>query len=137
VLATVRRVMRRFPSLEVTLLAATTGRTLYRALPDSALAEAEMIRRHLLEGYQLKGAALAVIRSKFFRLPAPDRRLMRVRSSDRNVVQYEQLGGKPGVGMAYLVDRDGLVVDEVQGQREEGKLVKMIDAVLQQPAPDP
>ncbi len=142
-LVSVRRLMRRFPTLEVTLLSATTGRTLYRALPDSAAAEAEMLQRWLLQGHQLKGAALAVTRSKFFRLPAPDRRLMRLRSSDPNVVQYEQLGGHPRIGTAYLVDRDGLLVDELQFYRggefgfEEGKLGKMIDAILQQPVSHP
>lgn len=137
-LAPVRRLMRRFPALEVTLVAATTGSVLYRGLPDSAVVEAEMIRQLLVDGYRLQGAALAVVQSKFFRLPAPDRRLIRVRSSDRNVAEYEQLGGakgSAGPGMAYLIDREGLVVDAMS--LDESQFVGLIDAVLKQPARHP
>lgn len=137
-LVVVRRLMRRFPALEVTLIAATTGSTLYRGLPDSAAVEAAMIRRLVLDGHQMPpGAALVVSQSKFFRLPAPDRRLIRVRSSDRNVAQYEQLA-PAGSGMAYLVDRDGLVVDAMRVKRDtEPMLRDLINAVLQQPTSHP
>ena len=127
-LVPLRRLMKQFPALEVTLVSSTSGDGLYRALADSADMEAELIRQLLLDGHQLKGAALAVTQTTSFRLP--DGRIMLRPSSNRTVVEYaKQLGGA-NEGTMYLVDRQGLIVDRVSFGSD---LEKLVDIVLQQP----
>ena len=103
--ATLRRVARRHPELEITLVAGTHGHVGRRLTPNAS-DEAPLARQYLLDYHQLPGA-LAVDSTPFFRLPAPDGRIVPVASP--NQVAY---GTSLGAGLLlsyYMVGPDGII----------------------------
>ena len=137
--ATLREWARRFPALELTLVARTLGYFATVAQPDPAQ-EAERLRRWLHEEQQLPGA-LAVTRWPFRRLPAPDRRVLYQLPDTTNETGYPAEWG----AMMFLVDREGrFVATDGRGCGDE-EFAELIAATLRQrpragaggPAPRP
>jgi hypothetical protein len=123
-LAQLRRVLGRFPALEITVVMPTHGHFLY-AQPMPPADEAQLLHQWL-DTYQLAGAALGVT-STFWRLPAPDRR--RINKDLPNAIAYgfNKKWGAANGGM-YLIDQDGLIVDVLRF--EEPELIQYIDVLL-------
>jgi hypothetical protein len=106
--AVLRRLARRFPSLEITLLAQTRG-YFRQAAPPAPAEEASILRQYLLDYHHLPGT-LAVERTDFWRLDPPDRR--RVDRPTSNETRYSFGGSWPVHSLeAFLVDEKGTIVD--------------------------
>jgi len=123
--AVIQRLAQRFPALEVTLVAQTRGYFVYRALPDSVAVEVDLIRQWLLDAHRLPGT-LIVQTTPAVRLPDPDRRRL-------HVAPASPLGLDSPVS-AFIVDRDGIVIDGGRLERSsEAQYAGKIEAMLQQP----
>lgn len=131
--AMLRRLAKRFPALEVTLVAQTKGYFVYNPVNDPAK-EAELIRHWLHDIAHVPGA-LAVQKTPITQLPAPDGRLLR---TIRPAVTLEAKPGQasPAVGVhggAILVDREGTIMERSGLQRsEEQEFAHLISILLQQ-----
>jgi len=105
--ATVRRLAARFPELEVTWLASTDGHVHSRVAPTVA-DEAALMRETLIAGHRLPGA-LALEDAKPWYLEAPDGR--RIEMPTPNEEAFSFVRGFSKAGNAYIVDRDGTIVE--------------------------
>jgi hypothetical protein len=106
--ASLRRLAQRFPALEVTIMARTHGFFSGMAPPTPA-EEAQALHEWWQEFHHLPGA-LSVTATEFWRLPAPDRR--RIDRSTVNETRYSfGRSWELEPGMAFLVDRDGTIVE--------------------------
>ena len=106
-LTTLRRLMERFPALEVTMVAETQGYFMYLKDSITPAREAELTKQWL-ESYGVM-APLAMSRSDTWRLPSPDgRRVTRTSTNRRNYSfgKSWQVSNRN----AYLIDEDGIVV---------------------------
>ena len=106
-LTTLRRLMERFPALEVTVVAETQGYFMFLKDSITPAREAELTKRWL-ESYGVT-APLAMSRTDAWRLPSPDGR--RVARLGANRANYSfgkswQVSNRN----AYLVDENGIVV---------------------------
>jgi hypothetical protein len=129
--AILRRLTKKFPRLEITLVARTTG-TFWPLPPLEPPAEADLLREWWL-GFQHLPGTLAVADTKFWRLPEPDSR--RINRDDPNQVAYSfgktwQATNKS----AYLIDRNGTIVSVFAPleRRSESNAVQLIDILLNQ-----
>ena len=120
------RLTRRFPEVEVTVVARTLGYFHYLKVPDPA-EEAQLIRRWL-DAYGVR-AALAVTNTDYWRLPNHDRR--RIDSETANQENYT-FGRRYPVGGAYLIDQDGLLVHIREMNRfSEADFAELIELLLE------
>ena len=106
-LTPLRRLMERFPALEVTMVAETHGYFMYLKDSITPAREAELTKQWL-ESYGVM-APLAMSRSDTWRLPSPDgRRVARLSTNRRNYSfgKSWQVSNRN----SYLVDEDGIVV---------------------------
>jgi hypothetical protein len=134
-LAALRRLARRFPALQIILLAQTRGYFWYDTMPSPGV-EADWVHRAVEAQKLPPGALLAVSSTPFFRLPAPDEK--RVNQMVVNDTSYA-FGRTPvgdsqsGWGPEFLVDQNGIVVGVGGGLEPLGiriPLDPMIDALL-------
>jgi hypothetical protein len=120
--AILRRLARRFPELELTLVARTIG-VFGDAAPPSPSEEAAMLAHAWLDERHLPGA-VAVTTTPFWRLPDPDRR--RIARDTPNETNYSfarswpvtvsrEFNGIPAI--PFLIDEQGFVVDANFGLR--------------------
>ncbi len=125
-----RRIMTRFPAVEVTLVARTLGYIGLIREPRAPEQEALFIDSL----YRIRHALpipLVVTNTKFWRLPAPDDR--RINESVANAINYgsERSPAENGI---FLVDRHGEIVCMVAWvPQAEKQLGEYIESVLQQP----
>jgi hypothetical protein len=124
-LAILRRLSERFPTLDITFVARTRGHFMAAAPPDTAN-EASMIEQ-FLQPFGVQRATLAVTATPFWRLESPDDR--RIDRDVPNVTAY-RFGKtvKVGSGSLYLVDQDGIIVDN--WHRSESALSQLIDVLM-------
>jgi hypothetical protein len=111
--ATLRRIAKRFPALEITLVSQTRGYFVSAAV-DTPADEAEWVRRWLLDAHHLPGA-LSVSVTPFERMPEPDRRRM-----DKPVPNAANYGGRGEFMLTsmFLVDSGIIVYWDVLGPEE-------------------
>jgi hypothetical protein len=115
-----RRLMERFPALEVTVVAKAHG--FFKYLKDSVTLEREAaLTKRWLESYGVT-AALAMSAPDSWKLDSPDGRT--IRSQTANERNYSFGRTAPGANRpllansaAYLVDEDGLIVHVRQMNR--------------------
>ena len=105
----IRRIVSRFPDLEVTLLASTDGHVSGVLTPTTA-DEAKLLRETLLTGHRLPGA-LALEDARPWYLPAPDGRRI-----ERPTPNEEAYGGGRRSYLTqpfstFVVDREGTIVE--------------------------
>ena len=126
--AIMHRFAQRFPNLEMTLVAQTSG-YLGESSPVTSQAEADILQKWWL-GFHRLPATLAVATTPFFRLDPPDRR--RIDEPVENAVNYLFGEGQkmfPRVG--YLVDKDGMVLySGYFGRQTERYLREILDVVM-------
>lgn len=127
--AVLRRLARRFPELEITIVSKTQG-FVGRLEPPTPAEEAELYRKVWAEYYHLPGMFL-VKETAFWRLPGLDRR--RINRDDPDWTYYEfgktwNMGG----GSVFLVDPDGIVVymDGTLTREREADFAERIDVLL-------
>jgi hypothetical protein len=133
-LAVLRRLAKRFPDLEITLVTATQGYAWY-ALMATPADEAEWVNSLVKAENPPPGAELAIATRPFWRLPAPD--LRHITTPVANDTSYS-FGKRVSIGetpQAFLLDQDGLLV-EVQGlaRSDESKLEHLIEALFSRQA---
>ena len=110
--ATLKRLHRRFPELNIVIVTQTHG-WFGAAAPPSPAQEADWWRQWLLEFHNLP-ATLAITTTPFFRLPDLDRR--RIEDVVTNVHTYSFGGSMHLQSMtAFLVDRDGTILHAAPG----------------------
>jgi len=103
-----RRLIDRFPDLDVTLVTRTRGHFAYEKESITVEREAELVRRWL-ESFGVR-AVIGMTETDHWRLPNHDRR--RIEEPTVNEENYS-FDGAPGLmrnWTAVVVDRDGLVV---------------------------
>jgi hypothetical protein len=125
-LAEVRRLARRFPTVEIDIVMATHGQFMY--LPPTSPAEEAVLIKQLIDTAQVPGAILGVTSTPFWRLPDPDAR--RIDKELPNIAHYTFGKFAPvGGGSLFLVDSDGLIVDSWMMREEE--VAQFIQVLLQ------
>lgn len=115
-----RRLMERFPALDVTVVAEADGYFMY--LKDSVTLEREAeLTKRWLESYGVT-AALAMSAPESWKLDSPDGRTIRSQSANERNYSFGRTA--PGANRpllansaAYLVDEDGLIVHTRQMNR--------------------
>lgn len=106
--ASLRRLAQRFPALEVTIMTRTRG--FFSQMAPPAPAEEAQVLHEWWQGFHHLPGALAVTATEFWRLPAPDRR--RIDRSTANETHYSfGRSWELRPGMAFLVDRDGTIIE--------------------------
>jgi hypothetical protein len=122
-MAELRRLVHRFPSIEIDIVMSTHGQFMY--LPPTAPADEAALIKQMVDSYQVPEAVLGVTSTPFWRLPDPDSR--RVEKILPNVAHYD-FGKIWGVSM-FLVDPDGLIVDA--WRLRENELGHFIEVLIQ------
>jgi hypothetical protein len=127
--AALRRLAERFPTLQITVVAATHGYFMYGP-PDPATQEASLIERWTA-AHRVPGV-LAVTSTSFWHLEAPDDR--RVDKAEPNVTHYSfgKSWSADGEGAYALIDRDGVIVDAWANLEDlpEAQLGRLIDILV-------
>ena len=106
VMYSLRRLMKRFPELQVTIAARTEGHFKYVKEHLDPEAEAQLIRRWV-DAYAV-GAALSVTSTRFWRLSDHDRR--RINEKTANEKRYSFGGVWNANNSAFLIDEAGIVI---------------------------
>ncbi len=129
--AMMRRMAKQFPALEMTIVAQTAG-FLGQAPPVAPNEEAKLMREWWLGFHQLP-ATVAVSRTEYFNLPAPDSR--RIDHVTQTEIDYGfDKGVGPGVRAAFLVDEHGMVLLAGPfGRYDEDQWREMLDAIMNRP----
>jgi hypothetical protein len=126
--ATLHRLARQFPSLQITTVARTHGYFAY--LSPSPDEEAALIEREL-SAFDFPGA-IAVAATPFTRLAAPDDR--RIDAPDSNVVRYAfgaaDSPAENPLGAFYLIDADGTLVSVGATGQEVAHIARLIDVLV-------
>jgi len=132
VLVPLRRLMARFPALEVTIISNTDGYFGYLK-EDITPEEEARLTREWLDSFGID-APLAVVNTESWRISEHDRR--RVPVPDANVENYSfGRTTAPEMYGTYLVDGDGIVVHERQANRHsEVEYARMIEVLLERDA---
>lgn len=117
----IRQLKQRFPALEIVLVTATTG-AVVPLVPLSPAEEATILEQMLLDFHKLS-VTLLVYNRPFFHLPDPDRRRMNEPTELEKEWSQFSLPGS-----AILVDKMGVVVEELPIQQDE-RLLKFVQAV--------
>ncbi len=126
---TIRRIAKRFPELEITLVMQTGG-WFSDASPPAPEQEAQYASQKWL-GFHKLPVSLAVTSSEFMKLPYPDNRRLNQKSD--NYLNYFSFPGQPPGMQAdmFLIDRNGTIVTSSLMQRaSEGELVEMIEILM-------
>jgi hypothetical protein len=133
--ATIRRLSKRFPALEITVVTQTHAYFQYAALP--APGEEAALMRQWMDAHGVS-ATLAVIKTPFWLLPDPDGR--RIEQPSPNITHYSFGKSWPLlVGSAFLIDPDGIIVhtayQQVLSRMTESEYTELIQVLLsRQPA---
>lgn len=121
-----RRIAKRFPTLEINIVSSTHGQFMY--LPPTSPAEEAALTKELVDSLHIPGAILGVSTTPFFRLPDPDSR--RIDKDLPNATHYTfGKTWKVGSGSMFLVDSDGLIADAWRVREEE--LGQFIEVLMQ------
>ena len=124
--AELRRLAKRFPAVEIDIVASTHGQFMY--LPPTSPAEEAALTKQLVDSLHIPGAIVGVTTTPFYRLPDPDSR--RIDKELPNTKNYTF--GKTwrvGSGSIFLVDSDGLIADAWRVREEE--LGQFIEVLMQ------
>lgn len=126
-----RRLMERFPEVEVTVVARTHGHFHYVKVEDPA--EEARLTKRWLESYGVH-AALAVKATDYWRLPNHDRR--RIENPTINHENYTFGRRYPvAVSGTYLIDEDGLIVHiREMNWHSEAEFAELIRILLERTA---
>lgn len=131
--AILRRLGERYPSLEITLVARTSGYSVNTG-PMSPPEEASILQKWWL-GFHRLPATLAVANTSFFRLEGIDRR--RIDEAVPNDVNYS-FGQGPGPSVVpraqvYLIDTNGMIIhsNSLIPASTEQTLTEMLDVMVQ------
>jgi hypothetical protein len=121
-LTTLRRLTQRFPRMDVIVLSHTLG--YYKYVKDVTDSTEAALTRQMLDSWGVRGV-LAMKSTKYFRLPAPDRR--RVDAPDDNADSFSA-----PYNVLTLVDQDGLVVYSGDIERtDEDRVARLVTVLLQ------
>ena len=144
--AALRRWAHRFPALDIVVVSHTHGFFMYEPPPEPA-AEAEWMHKWV-EAWA-PGATLAVATTPFWRLPAPDRRVIGQDNANDSTYSFGSIlslkvRGGPAwyyrqdyFPMLFLVDQDGFIVHQtVFPGGSEAWIRTMIDVLLHRPSGD-
>ena len=107
--ASMRRIVERFPELEVTLLTSTTGHV-NPVLTPTVAEEAAMLHGTLLASYRVPGA-LAVEDARPWYLPAPDGRRIEMPTPNREAYGFGAVKMLTQPFSTFVVDREGTIVE--------------------------
>jgi hypothetical protein len=124
--AELRRLAKRFPAVEIDIVASTHGQFMY--LPPTSPVEEAALTKQLVDSLHIPGAIVGVTTTPFYRLPDPDSR--RIDKELPNTKNYTF--GKTwrvGSGSIFLVDSDGLIADAWRVREEE--LGQFIEVLMQ------
>lgn len=125
-MAEMRRLAKRFPSVEIDIVMSTHGQYMY--LPPTAPAEEATLIKQLVDSYQVQGAVLGVTSTSFWRLPEPDAR--RIDKPRPNNEHYSfGKSWKVGSGSLFLIDKDGVISDAWRVR--ENELGRFIETLMQ------
>jgi hypothetical protein len=127
--ARLHRLAERFPRLEVTLVANTRGYVAQMAPPPPQV-EADTMAAWWRDHHDLT-AALAVAKTEFWRLPAPDER--RIDRDDLNITRYSfGRSWTVKVGHGFLVDAEGTIVavEPLMDTMNASRLYAIIEILL-------
>jgi hypothetical protein len=136
--ASLHRLARRFPEVEITSVTRTRG-WFSEMMPPSPMEESKALQEWW-HGFHLLPGTLAVATTDFWRLDSPDlRRIDRPTSNETNYSFGRTWALHPG--MAFLVDRDGIIVEVGElGVHDSGgipdveeHLAKLIEILLTRP----
>jgi hypothetical protein len=122
--AELRRLAKRFPTVEIDIVASTHGQFMY--LPPTSPAEEAALMKQLVDSLRIPGANLSVTTTPFYRLPDPDSR--RIDKELPNTAHYTfGKTWKVGSGSVFLVDSDGLIADAWRVREEElGQFIEVL-----------
>lgn len=126
-LAQLRRLARRFPDVDITLVARTHGYVLNHA-PITPAEEAEDIRKWL-EGYGIPGgAAITVSTTPFWNLPEPDGRRINKPTPNDTTYTLRVLNKRWDLGNMnrFLIDQDGIIIDTKFLEEEVPQLIEVL-----------
>ncbi len=127
--ATLKRVHRQFPDVEITLVTYQEGRAILQE-PGSAADEAEDMRRWLLEYFQLP-VTLVVNKANFVKLSDPDSRWVNTRWTLESMLNWGCTDSPRCGGVAYLVGETGVFLGGfgLRGHGGERRLVSLLEAI--------
>jgi hypothetical protein len=108
-IATLRRIVERFPELQVTLMASTEGQVNPLLTPTVA-EEAAVLRETLVACHRLPGA-IAVEDAHPWYLPAPDGRRIEMPTPNEEAYGFGQVAWFAGRFSAFVVDREGTIIE--------------------------
>ncbi len=130
-LVRLRRIARRFPDVDITIVASTQGGFMYLP-PMSPAAEASWIAQWV-DVFHVPNLVVAVDSTPFWRLPDPDGR--RINKDVPSIAVYRYGLWRPEQqGSRMLVDENGLIVD-VLHVNDEDALMQFIDVLVHRPRP--
>lgn len=112
-IAMIKLLKREFPELNITVVVATHG-NVGQAKPMSPQEEADLLADYFL-GFHRLPINLAVMKTDFIRVPAPDRRRIDVSSEVDENDTLAINNPVAHIGNALLVDRDGIAVHFFNG----------------------
>jgi hypothetical protein len=136
--ARLQRLGRKFPALEITLVAQTRGWFAQGVLPDTPAREAALVEHAWLDERKLPGV-LAVATTDFWRMPGLDRR--RIDRDIPTATRYTfgrtwKVVGTDGevanLATSFLVDQNGIVIDAYQ-EVNESRMPELISILLARP----
>lgn len=121
-----RRLIERFPELDVTIVARTYGH--FKYVKADPAEEAELMRKWL-DAYGIR-AAFTVTETDFWRLPNHDGR--RIEEETANVENYSFGGSWKNESPAFLIDEDGIIVHTWNfGRQKEREFADLIEILLE------
>jgi hypothetical protein len=123
-MAELRRLAKRYPEMEIDIIASTHGQFMYLP-PTSSTDEAALIKG-MVDSYRVDGAVLGITSTSFWRLPPPDDR--RIDKDRPNYTHYSfGKSWKVGSGSMFLVDQDGLIADSWRMREDElGQFIEVL-----------
>jgi hypothetical protein len=132
--AVLRRLVARFPEVEVVLVSETKGHEWYALMP-SAREEAEWFHALIEAEHPPPGATLGIATTQFWRLPAPDSRRIAMPVANDTAYSFGKRVAVSG-SSTFLLDQEGLLVEYDNGLNgiDETKLGHIIQTLLQRQA---
>ena len=125
-LAEIRRLVKRFPTLEINVVMSTHGQFMY--LPPPAVADEAALIHQWFDAYHVSNAVLGVTSTPYWRLPDPDGR--RIDKPTPNVDHYTfRKSWRTGSGSMFLVDSDGKIANAWRFREKE--LGEYIEVLMQ------
>lgn len=118
--ATLRRIKKEFPQVEITFLVNTHG-NIGRAAPLNPAVEADTLADFFLGFHKVPGS-LAVVERDYFKLPGLDRRRIDTPTENENNYTLGAQGSVLHYGSVLVIDENGKLVHIMQNLREANQI---------------